>query len=150
MSPSLPFDQLPAVERQRGGHLLSALVRAMSARAEPEGLFDLHADAGEEPGRPGLPQPVGVRPRRRKPPLHSLHPETTTPAAERQDQGQAPAILEAPPDPLEGVADPLEGLRLYVDIRRAVLELRGLDNPAPNVRAQLVRQPHVHKALANL
>lgn len=46
--------------------------------------------------------------------------------------------------------DPLATLRLFADMRQARLALIGLDSPDANVRAKLIRQPAVHKALVDL
>lgn len=46
--------------------------------------------------------------------------------------------------------DPLVTLRLFADMRQARLTLRELDNPSPAVRARMIRDPKVHKALCDL
>ena len=46
--------------------------------------------------------------------------------------------------------DPLAVVRLFADIRRAALQLVGLDHPSADFRARLIRKPEIHKALADL
>ena len=46
--------------------------------------------------------------------------------------------------------DQLAALRLFAEMRRARLALIGLDDPRPSVRARMIRDPAIHKALCHL
>lgn len=46
--------------------------------------------------------------------------------------------------------DPLIALRLFADMRKARLALRGLDDTDPATRARLIRDPEIYHALSTL